>query len=163
MKKIIFLALFSSYFLSISAYASDKVYTNPKNSIKAGEYLSVIGGCHDCHTPNFAEKNGHVPEKDYLIGTPYGFKGPWGVTYPANLRLLVNEISPKAWVQILKHNIGKPPMPWVATNKMSEEDLNSIYLYIKNLGPIGTKVPLATEPGQKAKTPFIYFVPVEEK
>jgi hypothetical protein len=161
MKKTIVFALFTSHLITMPLYAKDNIYTNPKKSLKAGEYLSVIGGCHDCHTPNFAETNGKVPAKDYFVGTPYGFKGPWGVTYPANLRILVNEISLKVWVELLKRNIGKPPMPWVTTNKMSEDDLTAIYLYIKSLGPSGKKVPHATEPGEKAKTPYIYFVPVE--
>ncbi len=30
--------------------------------VERGRYLSIIGGCNDCHTPGYLEKSGAVPE-----------------------------------------------------------------------------------------------------
>jgi mono/diheme cytochrome c family protein len=58
------------------------------SQIDAGRYLVKIGGCNDCHTPGFAMTNGASPaEPEWLTGDGVGFSGPWGVSYPANLRL----------------------------------------------------------------------------
>lgn len=146
---------------NLHVYAESELYVNPKNSIKAGEYLAVIAGCHDCHTPNFAKNGGNVPAKDYLTGVSYGFKGPWGVTYAANLRLLVQQLTEKEWMNFLKYSTGRPPMPWAATHKMSEDDLGSLYKYIKSLGGAGVDVPIATGPNETPKTDYIYYVPVK--
>ena len=56
-------------------------------SVERGQYLVQIGGCNDCHTAGYAEKAGNVPESEWLIGAPVGFKGAWGTSYAANLRL----------------------------------------------------------------------------
>ena len=45
-----------------------------------GKYVVTIGGCNDCHTPGYAEKEGKVPEKDWLTGDILGWRGPWGTT-----------------------------------------------------------------------------------
>jgi mono/diheme cytochrome c family protein len=52
-----------------------------------GRYIALIGGCNDCHTAGFPQKGGEVPEAEWLLGNPVGFRGPWGTTYPTNLRL----------------------------------------------------------------------------
>lgn len=58
-----------------------------KASIERGRYIAKVAGCNDCHTPNYAMSGGNVPEKDWLTGDHLGWKGPWGTTYPANLRI----------------------------------------------------------------------------
>src|SRR5438270_13522633 len=58
------------------------------DQISRGRYLLTVGNCNDCHTAEFAPKDGKVPEKDWLMGSgPLGFHGPWGTTYPTNLRI----------------------------------------------------------------------------
>src|SRR5688572_24082285 len=57
--------------------------------IARGRYLITIGGCNDCHTPGYMQKGPEVPESEWLIGLPIGFQGPWGTTYPSNLRLVI--------------------------------------------------------------------------
>src|SRR4051794_39593567 len=52
-----------------------------------GKYLVQIGGCNDCHTAGYAQNGGQTPTTDWLTGLPVGFRGPWGTSYPANLRL----------------------------------------------------------------------------
>ena len=58
-------------------------------SISHGRYLVTISGCHDCHTPGHMQNGGHAPPANWLTGSAVGFQGPWGVSYPANLRLTV--------------------------------------------------------------------------
>jgi mono/diheme cytochrome c family protein len=55
--------------------------------VKRGRYLVQIGGCNDCHTAHYPEKGGKVPEAQWLTGDALGWQGPWGTTYPTNLRL----------------------------------------------------------------------------
>ena len=51
-----------------------------------GRYLVVLGGCNDCHTPGYAASGGATPEAQWLLGDALGYLGPWGTTYPSNLR-----------------------------------------------------------------------------
>lgn len=54
--------------------------------IERGRYLVKVGGCNDCHTAGYGMSAGKVPEKDWLQGDQLGWHGPWGTTYPTNLR-----------------------------------------------------------------------------
>jgi mono/diheme cytochrome c family protein len=80
-------------------------------SIKRGEYLVTIGGCHDCHTPKvmtpqgpaldtsrlLSGHNGNIPLGNYdtavtnkgqwvmFNGQVTAFAGPWGLSFAANL------------------------------------------------------------------------------
>src|SRR5438132_603210 len=62
------------------------------DSIAHGRYLVTISGCHDCHTAGHLQSGGHAPASDWLTGQTVGFQGPWGTTYPANLRLTVQSM-----------------------------------------------------------------------
>src|SRR5262249_40964983 len=45
-----------------------------RQTIARGRYMLVVGSCNDCHTAGFAPSDGHVPEKDWLLGGgPLGF------------------------------------------------------------------------------------------
>ncbi|MGE3302802.1 MAG: c-type cytochrome [Hyphomonadaceae bacterium] len=127
--------------------------------VAAGRYLVQIGGCNDCHTAGFAESGGNVPESEWLKGG-VGFRGPWGVTYPTNLRLSVEQGSEDEWVAAMHQRKTMPPMPWPAINAMSEQDLRAIYAYVKTLEPKGETAPANLPPGQEPKTPYYYFVPI---
>jgi len=130
----------------------------------AGEYLTIVGGCNDCHTPGWAESNGKTPPAEQLTGSPVGYRGPWGTTYAANLRTVAQRASEDRWVQILTTadgGHGRPPMPWMNTAQMSDHDLRAMYRYIHSLGPAGTAVPRALPPGSTPTTPYINFVPVQ--
>ncbi|MGE3143137.1 MAG: cytochrome C [Hyphomonadaceae bacterium] len=129
-------------------------------SVEAGRHLVLVGACNDCHTPGYAEANGAVPEAQWLTGTPVGFRGPWGVSYPANLRNVVAAMSEDEWAQSLKARTGLPPMPWGALNAMDETELRSLYRFIKSLGPGGEDMPTALPPGEPVRTPTFWFVPL---
>lgn len=126
----------------------------------AGEYLAMVGGCQDCHTTGWAQTGGQIPAEAQLLGDPVGFKGPWGTSYPGNLRLAASAYTPEEWVAMMKTRQGLPPMPWSTVNAMSDEDLLAIYAYLTKLGSAGEPVPGAVPPGVEPATPYIYFMPV---
>ena len=59
---------------------------------KRGLYLVSTAGCHDCHTPGWSENGGQAPKDMLLVGSGTNFQGPWGTTYPPNLRLYVQRV-----------------------------------------------------------------------
>ncbi len=82
----------------------------PPDDIERGRYLVTIGGSNDCHMAGYPEKNGEVPEEQWLIGSNVGFSGPWGTSYAANLRLLAQRLTEDEWVPYLRAP-RLPPMP----------------------------------------------------
>lgn len=132
------------------------------NDSVAGAYLTVVGGCNDCHTGNWDETKGKTPDADRLEGSNVGYRGPWGTTYAANLRLVASRASEDKWVHILTtadDGHGKPPMPWMNTAQTSDQDLRAIYRYIKALGPAGERTPRPVPPRETPKTAYILMVP----
>jgi cytochrome c553 len=80
------------------------------------------------------------------------WSGPWGVSYTANLtpdpETGLGALSEQNFIQALrtgKHlGAGRdilPPMPWPAYQNLSDEDLKSIFAYLKSIPPIRNKVP----------------------
>jgi mono/diheme cytochrome c family protein len=127
-------------------------------SLDRGRYLVRIGGCNDCHTPGYNEAAGRLPEAKWLTGSAVGFQGPWGTTYPANLRLVLARMSEAQWLARARSEM-RPPMPWFNLRDMSDDDLRAIYLYIRVLGEAGQPAPIYAAPGQKVATPYIVFEP----
>lgn len=127
--------------------------------IKYGRYIVTISGCNDCHTPGYLMNNGSVPEAQWLIGDSFGWSGPWGTTYPPNLRLFIQNKTQEEWIKEAKTLRRKPPMPWFNLNIMTEKDLAAIYQFIKSLGAPGTQVPAALPPGKQPPMPYAKFPP----
>ena len=129
--------------------------TSPES---AGEYLTIVGGCNDCHTARWGETNGNVAPADRFTGNPVGYHGPWGTTYAPNLRLITQRMSEDRWVHILTtaaDGKGEPPMPWMNTKLMTDQDLRALYVYIKSLGPKGEQVPRRLPPGRTPTGPYV--------
>jgi mono/diheme cytochrome c family protein len=122
-----------------------------------GRYLVTIGGCNDCHTPGYAMNGGKVDEKQWLTGDSLGWRGPWGTTYPVNLRLYMQKISEKEWVDKARHLTARPPMPFWALNEMTDTDLRALYRYVRGLGPTGQPAPDYVPPMQEPKPPYVTF------
>jgi mono/diheme cytochrome c family protein len=118
----------------------------------------TISGCNDCHTPGYVEGNGEVPESLWLTGSNIGFQGPWGTTYPTNLRHRVQGLSEEEWVERVRQPM-RPPMPWFNLGAMTDDDLKAIYRYLTRLGPAGEPAPPAAAPGVEVTTPFFDFTP----
>lgn len=129
---------------------------------QAGEYLTIVGSCNDCHTQGWVESKGTIPAADRLAGLNVGFRGDWGTSYGKNLRTVVQRQSEDHWVEVLKTSDGgdgKPPMPWWNTRQMNERDLRAMYRYIKSLGPKPNGVPRSLPPGREPTGPYIWVTP----
>ena len=124
--------------------------------IERGRYVVKTAGCNDCHTPGYAQTGGAVREDLWLIGDSVGYQGPWGTTYPINLRTHFQALTEAQWLQIAR-NPARPPMPWFALRDMSDADLRAVYHYIRSLGAAGTAAPEFAAPGQSVKTPVVRF------
>src|SRR5262249_59224006 len=105
------------------------------------------------------QKDGKIPESEWLLGNAVGFRGPWGTTYPSNLRLTVSKMSEAQWVTYAKKLQARPPMPWFNLNRMSSQDLRAFYAFVKSLGPAGRPAPASVAPDTEPKTPYIVFLP----
>lgn len=144
------LALAASMFMRLGAAADG-------GSIERGRYIARIAGCNDCHTPGYPESGGKVPEKDWLVGSSLGWRGPWGTTYASNLRLYMQQRTEEEWVATAHHSQFRPPMPWFALRDMSEQDLRALYRFVRHLGPAGAAVPSFVPPDKVPQGPVVEF------
>lgn len=155
------LVAFASLLLpAAGALAGDKAYDAA--TVARGRYLVTIGGCNDCHTHGYIQQGGAVPEKDWLTGSSIGYQGPWGTTYPTNLRLVAASMGEAEWVGNARKE-RLPPMPWFNLREMTDPDLKAVYAYIRSLGSPGVPAPAYVAPGGKVNTPYLVFVPVEDQ
>jgi mono/diheme cytochrome c family protein len=108
---------------------------------KRGAYLTTMGGCSDCHTP----QDGHgtpLPGMEWAGGMI--IEGPFGRVASANLtpdssgipyydtKMFVDAIRAGS-VRARKLN---PIMPTEVYRGMTDEDLTSIFAYLKTLKPV---------------------------
>lgn len=101
-----------------------------------------------------------LPPPPVLANTPWfastagltAWSGPWGVTYATNLTpdentgigIWTEEMFVKA-MRTGKHmGDGRPilpPMPWEGIAKLTDDDLKSVFAYLRSLPPISNRVP----------------------
>lgn len=139
--------------MSITNVAADGI------SVEEGQRLAMVGGCHDCHTDGYAVSGGQIDPENALLGSAVGFQGPWGTTYPSNLRLTLAKMSEDEFVGYGHTFKARPPMPWFNVHAMKDDELRSFYRYVKSLGEPGMPAPQYVEPGVQPITPFIVFEP----
>ena len=150
-------AAFCATAIAADAPARSSTKTATDKEIERGRYVVAISGCNDCHTPGFLMNGGKTPEKDWLIGGVVGWRGPWGTTYPTNLRLYFQEITEAQWVQVAKEMQRRPPMPYFSLNAMSEADVRAMFKYMRSLGPSGKPAPKFLPPGKVPPQPYVQF------
>lgn len=126
-------------------------------ALDRGRYLAVIAGCNDCHTSGYLLSEGNVPEKDWLRGDRLGWNGPWGTTYAPNLRIFMQDLSEEQWLKTARTVKLRPPMPWYALHRMTDQDLKAIYRLVRSLGPAGEPAPTYLPPGQTPAGPYVIF------
>jgi hypothetical protein len=146
--------------------AADGPVVSAASMEQAGEYLTIVGSCNDCHTQGWTESEGKVAPADRFAGFNVGFRGPWGTSYGKNLRTVVQRQSEDHWVEVMKTSDGgdgKPPMPWWNTKQMSDRDLRAMYRYIKSLGPKTNGVPRSLPAGREPTGPYIWVTPQPPK
>ena len=88
----------------------------------------------------------------HAAATNTAFAGPWGVSYTANLT--PDELTGiGAWTEdifVKAIRTGRhwgqsrpilPPMPWQVYGQMTDDDLRSIFAYLRTVPPISNQVP----------------------
>lgn len=143
---------------------SPRLHVEAKNPVEAGKYLVLVAGCNDCHTPGWDRHPDAVPMSRWLIGKSVGFRGPWGVSYPGNIRRLMATMpTAAAWIHFVRHWHAMPPMPITNLRNMSNTDLKAIYAFVRTLKPLGKAAPTSLGLGQAPTTPYIEFIPQKPK
>jgi mono/diheme cytochrome c family protein len=113
-----------------------------------------------------------MPEAPNHEGSPWlmtgaatntAWAGPWGVSFTANLTP-DEDTGLGAWSEdifIKTLRTGKhwgqsrpllPPMPWPNYGKMTDEDLKSVFAYLRSIPPVHNAVPLPIPPGGADKS-----------
>ncbi len=132
----------------------------PSNAqlIARGRYLVEFGACNDCHTPGWRESFGNVPVSKWMIGSPIGFRGPWGTIYPANVRQRFFEMTEDQWLHMVATREGQPPMVWHDLRALSIDDRRAIYRFVRSLGKAGPPSLPDLPPQQTPRTPYITII-----
>lgn len=151
MKKLAFV-LFAWLLLTGVASAADQ------KAIKHGEFLVGYGGCNDCHTPGWAQHGGQASKDVLLTGNGMAFQGPWGTTYPPNLRLYMQNLSARQWIHNARALKTRPLMPSWTFRYLSNQDLTDVYAYVRSLGPAGKPAHDYVPPGSDAPAPYLKLV-----
>jgi cytochrome c553 len=95
-------------------------------------------------------------------GTMTAWSGPWGVSFTANLtpdkETGLGDWTEEMFIATMKtgRHQGKgrpllPPMPYFNLQKLTDEDIRSVFAYLQSLPAISNRVPApidAEEPGQ---------------
>ncbi len=148
--------------VATEAAAAAAVTGSESDLVARGDYVVRIGGCNDCHTPGYMDKQGEVDRAHWLTGNALGFNGPWGTTYPANLRLKAADKDEAAWLAYTADLHTRPMMPDFNVRAMSEGDRRAVYHLIRSLGAPGEPAPAYLPPGQEPPPPYVKLVLLAE-
>jgi mono/diheme cytochrome c family protein len=94
------------------------------------------------------------PWRTLVAETNTAFAGPWGVSYASNLTpdeaTGIGRWSEEAFSESMRngrhHGDGRailPPMPWQNVARLTDDDLRSLYRYLRSVPPIRNRVPEA--------------------
>ena len=144
--------------VTASASSSAPAAAHAADVVARGEYLIRTAGCNDCHTAGYPESQGKMETSQWLMGSRVGFKGPWGTTYAANLRLVIVGMDEAQWLTYTANLRTRPVMPDFNVRAMNEDDRRAIFHFIKSLGPAGEPAPVYLPPGQKPPLPYYELV-----
>jgi hypothetical protein len=93
----------------------------------------------------------------YMAPDITSFVGPWGISYAANLTpdsaTGIGAWNEDNFIQTLRtgKHLGNgrdilPPMPWPSIGKMTDDDLKSVFAYLKSLPAVSNRVPAPVSP-----------------
>lgn len=128
-----------------------------KAELDRGRYLVRVGGCNDCHTAGYAASAGNLPEEEWLLGDSTAYEGPWGTSFPTNLRLTMLRFNDQEWLTHARSFATRPPMPWFTMHQMNDQDLLAVLRFVQWLGPKGEPAPQPLPPGESWIGPVVRF------
>ncbi|HEX3321504.1 MAG TPA: c-type cytochrome [Terriglobales bacterium] len=120
------------------------VAANVSDPVSRGHYLSIVGGCANCHTPRDG-KGQPLAGMDFAGGNVFP---EFGNTATANITPDATGISyydEALFVKTLRTgHVGtralKFPMPWWVFRNMSDDDLKSLFAYLRTVKPVNHRV-----------------------
>jgi len=85
-------------------------------------------------------------------GTNTAFAGPWGISYTRNLTpdpvsglgIWTEDMFVKTMRTGRHMGVSRPilpPMPWQSLNSLNDEDLKSVFAYLRSIKPVRNEVP----------------------
>jgi hypothetical protein len=146
-------------FLAVMPTLAESTGAGGAPSVEWGRHVAIMTGCHDCHSAGYAEREGRIDPASALTGSPVGFQGPWGTTYPTNLRLFAADYTEDQFVERMRQLRARPPMPWFNLAEFDERDLRSLHRYILSLGEPGRPAPAYVPPNEDPTSPYVVFAP----
>ena len=89
--------------------------------------------------------------------TNTAFAGPWGVSFTMNLTpdpdTGLGSWTEEMFIQTMKTGrhegkgrMLKPPMPWFVVGALNDEDIKSLWAYLRSLKPVRNRVPQTIDP-----------------
>ena len=119
-----------------------------------GKYMITTGHCNNCHTAGYAAKEGRVPEDQWLLGNPVGWRSKEGTVFAPNLRIYVQTMPLASWLVAARNTRPRAPMPWWSVRETSDEDLKAMYWYMRSLQPVGRPAPPFLSADQVPSPPY---------
>ncbi len=119
-------------------------------AVARGDYLVKMAACSDCHTP--MEKGELIAGMEFAGGSVFSL--PTGVVASANITPDASGISyydEDLFVRSMHEGkVGarqvNPAMPWLFFGKMTDDDLRSIFAYLRTVKPVRHRVDNAVPP-----------------
>lgn len=170
--------LLSLLVAAVPVLAQQKKKVSKSGRVARGKYLATIAGCHDCHSPKvdaqmtpdmsraFSGRPQSTPPPKQREGEITAsmdltaWAGPWGNSFAANLTPdpetgLGRRYDEAKFIKTIR--TGKkpegepllPPMPWNVYAHMTDEDLKSLWAYLKTV-PAVKNNPRAAAPAPGA-------------
>jgi len=122
-------------------------FPNTSNPVERGRYLVTIAHCSRCHTPQRRRETLQAMAQP-ISGLEFGggnvTAGPWGRAASANITPDASGISyfsETLFVETLRTGFVRSRklnqyMPWTNFRNMTDEDLKSIFAYLRTLPPV---------------------------
>lgn len=109
---------------------------------KKGQYLATLASCADCHTP-MDERGQFIKGLDFAGGNPFMYEGREQKA-AANITPAVNGIpyyTEDLFLEVIRTGRVRDReisdvMPWGHYRQMTDDDLKSIFAYLKTLKPV---------------------------
>ena len=143
---------------AVAAAATLLPKAHAESQIERGQYLAVVAGCNDCHTPGFFL--GKPDTAKYLGGSDVGFEIPGLGVFPGRNITPDKETGIGSWTdeQIATAlTTGKRPdgrqlapiMPYPSFIHMTKEDVAAIIAFLRSIPAVKNAVAGPFKPGEK--------------
>jgi mono/diheme cytochrome c family protein len=111
-----------------TSHSAEQPHVSAASQLDAGRYIVLATGCNHCHTANWPETNGKVPQSKWLLG---GIAPP---NEPApDLRTIAGALSQQQFISLFRTTQPSSQMPWYDVDNLGDQDLGAIYQFIRSL------------------------------